>query len=354
MANDKKVVDNRSFSERNPILSTALQFGGIGAGTAAAAALVRELMKSIEDKKKAERRQKASIDPGTIVLRIPSSKAERFTNKYAEGCADPEVCKALEGSHDKVTKTESLHTRTMPVGTHATEGLQRDIHGRFTDAGTSKIASNTSVMNRTGQILAAVGATAGGYYLVDKIRQKLEQHRLKKQIEAAQQAYIGLIDGTGVKNAEAVNKLFMVGDFAQEKKAGVFHDLFNAGDSVKNIGAAGLAAYIAAALGTGYVTKRVLESRFDPEEGPEEEPQKVNRIMFKTYDPEPVANSLKNKKDDEKAAEASDSFEVDPEAALATLGMYIECMSAPEVKEAADYSFLDKVVATDDGKQWLI
>jgi hypothetical protein len=325
-----KLINN--FSKDHPIASTALAFGSIGAGTAAMTGLLRDLQTAMDERKKKEEMEEERISPGTIVLHIPKNR------KTAEAC--PEGTRP--SGHDTVARRETAHEKEIPVMSHTTAGYQKDLHGKFTDSG-EKMAS-TGFLNRTGQILTGVAAASLGYYGMQRLYEKLEQNRLKKQIAAAQKEYLELIDGSGVKNAEAVNSLFLIGDrmfygdASMEKDAGVFRSMWNAiGNQSKNMTATLLASYILAGLGAGYITKRVLEQKFDQSDE-DEEPQKVNRILFK-------------------AGESEDPVEIDPGAALATIGIMADCIRDsvdPMSKQAADYSFLDKVTATPEGRQWLL
>ena len=330
--NLKKIIRNfsKNFSKNHPIASTAVAFGSAGAGTAAMIGLLRDLQTAMDEKKKQEEREETRISPGTIVLQIPKNK------KLAE-CLEN-----VSDEHSSVTKRETVHESEIPVMSHTTAGYQKDLHGKFTTSG-EKIAS-TGFLNRTGQILTGIGASAAGFYVMKKLYDKLEQKRLKKQIAAAQKEYLSLIDGSGVKNAEAVNRLFFIGDpmfygpEMQEKQAGIFRSIYKAlGNQSKNMTATLLASYILAGLGAGYITKRVLENKFDQQE-PEEEPPKVNRILFK-------------------AGESEEPIEIDAGLALATIGILADCMKDsddPMSKRAADYSFLDKVTSTPGGRQWLL
>ena len=329
-----------TFSKKHPIASTAIAFGSAGAGASALVGLVRDLQTAMDERKKKEELEEERISPGTIVLQIPRR------SKTAEDCGG-----TRPSGHDSVTRRETLHEGEMPVMSHTTAGYQRDLHGKFTDSG-EKMAS-TGFLNRTGQILTGIGSASLGYYLMQKLYEKMEQKRLKKQIAAAQKEYLGLLDGSGVKNAEAVNRLFLIGDpmfygdATLEKEAGIFRSLFNAvGNQSKNMTATLLASYILAGLGAGYITKRVLEQKFDQADE-DEEPPKVNRILFRTV-PEKDMGNVKA---------GAEEFEIDPGVALATIGIMAKCMGDsvdPMSKEAADYRFLDTVTSTPEGRQWLL
>lgn len=327
---------SKRFSKAHPVASTALAFGSAGAAAAAMAGLVRDLGTAIEDRKKREKLEKDDIDPDTIVLRIPKS---RLSSKAAEdgSCADPEICRAQEGAHDRVARRQSLVSGEMPVGSYATSGLQRDIHGQFTDCGEK--SASTGPATRALQIVGGIGGAAVGFSLVRKLHEKMEQNRLKRQIAAAQQEYLDLIGGS-TKHASVASVLLCDDPLyggGTEKKAGIVKHIFNLPDSGKNIAATALASYIMMALGAGYVTNRVLRQKFDEEEDEEPKP-KVKRILFK-------------------ASEAAEPFEVDPGAALATIGVMADCMldsHDPMSKAAADYSFIDKISATPEGRQWLL
>lgn len=339
-----------SFGRNHPVLSTAASIGAVGAGSAAVVSLIRDLRTAMEEKRREKELAGSSVDPETIVLHVRKKAEDESMNCTPEACsdpADPTICKAQEGEHDSVVRKESLEDHEMPVGSHATAGLQRDIHGQYTTAGEK--AASTGFLTRTGQILAGVGAGAGGYYLVRALHDRIEQNRLKKQIEAAQKEYLSLIDGSGVKNAEAVNAMFLIGDpmfdVPAEKRAGIVHSVYDLiGNQSKNVTAAMLASYIMAGLGAGYVTKRVLENKFDKDEE-EEEPAKIRRIVFRTT-PE---SGMK--------AASSEEFEIGPDVALASIGILMDCMASsddPMSKRAADYGFLGKITSTPEGRQWLL
>lgn len=344
----------KNFSKEHPVASSFITFGSAGGAAAALSGLIRDLHTAMEDRKKRKKMLEEDIDPSTIVLRIPKKKAGKIAIAEDCSCADPEVCEAQKGTHDKVVRKQALLQKEMHVGSYPTAGTQRDLHGQFTDAG-EKIAS-TGAVNRAMQIVAGIGGGAAGFMAIKKLHEKLEQKRLKKQIAAAQQEYLSLIDGSS--KYASVGKAFLCNDSiygsGMDKKAGIIRHIMNLPEDGKNLTATALASYIMMALGAGYVTNRVLKSKFDQEE-PEEEAPKISRVLFKTYDPD-TANSLKNKKTP-KMAEASETFEIDPGAALATIGVMKDCIADsidPMSKQAADYSFLDKVTATPEGKQWLL
>lgn len=336
-----------TFSKDHPVLHTALQYGSIGAGAAATAALIRELRSAMDEREKEKRRNKVEIEPGTIVLRVPRSRL-RKTDKYASA--------KCPGCHETVAAVDAPSDTVVDVRKNqaAPKGVQRDVRGRFVSKGLVRVNpsekkgeySDTGVGARTAEILAAVTAAAGGYYGVEKLRQYLEQRRLRKQIAAAQNEYVGLLDGGKQASAEDgfASLVYSVLPFPPMSKEAGFGDfLRNVGNQSKNVTAAGLATLIAMTLGSGYLTKRILEQKFDPPEE-EDEPVKVNRIMFKPYD-------------DDDAKVASAPFEITHEQALATLGICMGAMSPESLaleKGAADYSFLDKIMSTDKGRQWML
>lgn len=328
------------FSKAHPVLHTALQFGGIGAGAAAAVALVRELKDAMDEREKEKKRRKVSISPGTIVLRVPKSK---LRSKYAE------ELRMVSGGHESVSRSECSSDTAVNVTKlqSGKGGVQRDVAGRFVSSSDVRVnppekkAQDTGVGTRAAEILAALGALGGGYYLVDALRQKLQQRRLKKQIAAAQNEYIGMMDGSSVKGAELVNGMFSPSNGQEEKEAGIRDTWRSMTDRGKNVSAAGLALMLATALGSGYITKRVIENKFDEPEEEEPELPKVNRILFKAYD-------------DEKKA-SDEGAEITYGQALATIGAMMDCMSEPGLeKDSADYSFLDKMMSTDEGRQWIL
>ena len=312
-------------------MDDVLRVGGkglaIGAGAAATVALIRQVIEANRQKKAKEKRYAGNIDPNTVVLRV---------RKQAE-----DKCLKIEGPESR-----ELH----PVSTVG----PRELDGRFASAfGKRENTSEKSAgflsdsMAGAGGILAAGGGAVLGYTLVSKLAQKLEQQRLKKQIEAAQTEYINLLDGK-TKTAEAFSKIFLFDDPTIDeidgelrKEAGVPTDIYdiisNAPRTAKGVSAGMMAAWILGAGASAYVAKRLLENKFDQQE--EEEPEKQTRILFKA---------------------SSSEFEIPPEHMLATIGVLRDCIadSIPEgVKTAAsapDYSVLDDIEKMDGGRQWLL
>lgn len=329
------------FGEAHPVLKTMLQFGGVGAGAGALVALVKELKEAMEEREREKERNSNGIAAGTIVLRVPKSKAKDIrSTKKAEIASVKRVPKRV-GSRSYEVKACSAGA----IGDGG-DGKPRDSQGRFVEKSlkpTLKEAS-TGAWTRTKEILGGVAALPLGYVAISALREKLRQIAYKKRIEAAQTAYIDLIDGNG-KVAE-----WLCGAKPEEKTAGAVSDIADlfggVNDSIKNVGAGGMAAFLAAMLGSGWIANKVLRSRFDEPEDDEELP-KVNRIVFREYDDRPGHKKASDDKYDE--------YEVGYGETLAMLqaitdSMKVNCC----VKEAADYSFLDKVLANSDGRQWLL
>ena len=330
------------FGDAHPVLKTMLQLGGIGAGTSALVSLVKELREAMEDRERDRERNGNGIASGTIVLRVPKSKARDIREtKKAEITVARRVPKRI-GSRSYEVKACSASA----VGDHG-DGKPRDTSGRFVEKSlkpTYKKADSTSAWTRTKEILGGAAALPLGYIAVSALREKLRQLAYKKRIEAAQTAYIDLIDGNG-KVAE-----WLCGSKPEEKTAGAVSDISDlfggVNNSIKNVGASGMAAFLAAMLGSGWIAHKVLRSRFDEPDDDDELP-KVNRIVFREYDDRPGHKKASDDKYDE--------YEVGYGETLAMLqaitdSMKVNCC----VKEAADYSFLDKVLSNPDGRQWLL
>jgi hypothetical protein len=327
----------------NPVLESLAKGLAIGGGAAAVSALASQILEAKRQKKLKEEHDKKEISPNTIVLRI-KKKAE-CKKKKKTGCGG-------ECKKKKVKVLPSVEEKDL---NNSGFGHTRDMNGRFSSITTKEAQEFKSIPGEATGILAFGGGTLGGYYLINKLAKKLEKKRLEKQIEAAQQEYIDLLDGKIVKGAEAFSDLFMFGNTEFEdletsvatdmqKSAGVPSDVFNLItkgprnliNSSKHISSALLASYILGIGSSAYVAKKLLENHFDADN--EEEPEKETRIILKT---------------------ASSEFEIQPEEMLATIGIMKDCISdslPPGVKIAAgtDYSVLDEISKRKGGKQWIL
>jgi len=304
----------------------------VGAGAAALVALIRQVAEARRQKKKEEERVSDKIGPNTIVLTIGKNR------KTAEDGSCQESC----DSHDKVCKVESsVDGEIWPVF-----GQPRKTNGQYTSLdstmGSEKRAFLSGPMDQAGNILSAIGGGVAGYVVVSKIAEKLEQKRLKKQVDAAQREYVQLLSGGRLKAAEAFSDLFMFGDDSVEefeKSAGVITDIVSLPGGIsrttRNIGGAALASYILATGGAAYIVKKLLEERFSKKE---EEPEQKTRILFKS---------------------GSFEREIEPEQMLATVGILRDCIadSLPMSKMAGsdiDYGFLNDIANAKGGKQYIL
>ena len=378
MTPDRTEPAEISWRDRYPTLSVMADAAAVGGGAAAIAAILRQYLEAKRQRDKQKDREKGEISPNTIVLHVRKPGIEKPAEDANVsggandnvGCGEnekaPDPCIAADcgETHDTAKVVPAVSTRQISAASYTT-GQPRELNGRWSE--TLDKQGSDSVFDETKHILAAIGGGAAGYLIIDKIRQKLEQNRLKRQLEAAQQEYIDLIDGKSVKNAEAFEKIFLFKDAefgtAMEKDAvlgletagnivdgflnvpkavrsvsrGV-NSVIPSNENAKHTAAGMLAAYIMAAGGAAYVAKKLLESHFDKET--EEEPEKKTRIIMK--------------------AGESDSFEIEPEQFLATVQIMKDCIadSVPSnVKVAADgtdYGFLDEVVKSPEGRQWLL
>ena len=316
----------------------------IGGATAAIVAMIRQVIEARRQEKEMRKLDDAQISPDTVVLHVGKPGAmKKVSEESVRTSGETPVVTVVPGVVSK-----EIHPAST-VG-------PRELNGRFSsfsgavDGGVSEKSAGyaSGILGDTAAILAGLGGSVGGYYVVSKLAQKLEQNRLKRQIAAAQTEYLDLLDGKSVKNAEAFSHLFSFGDSVfddvthdgMSKEAGIPTDLANlltgGADVARKGSAVALATYILTAGGTAYVVKKYLESRFGKRDQ-EEKPEKQTKILFK--------------------AGADEPFELDPGLMLATVGILRDCISDSDdlsEKRAADYSFLSKLDKVDGGPQFLL
>lgn len=322
-------------------LSVGVDALAVGGGVAAIVAMIRQAAEANRQKKLKEKLTSGDVSPDTIVLRIPKKGLDKLSESLPT---------------DKPGVSVKPGVETKEVKPLSTVGL-RDLKGRFSTLKDSETPPPEKaagfvdgVTSDTASILAGIGGVAGGYYVVSKLAQKLEQNRLRKQIEAAQTEYIDLLDGRKEKMAEArsFSTLFQFDDGMvesvssdMEKSAGIPTDIVNVinggMDTARKGSAVALASYILTAGGTAYVVKKYLESKYGKRDE-EEKPTPQTRILIKP-------------------GSAEEPFEIDPGRMMATVRILRDCIEDsvdPATKQAADYSFLDKIEKMDGGPQFLL
>lgn len=380
----KAVWDNlrwqiHDFDHQHPVINQALLYGSLGLGLGAGAGVYRELKDALHQRKKQKDRNNPKISPDTIVIRIPRKPIE----KISSDCCSVAKVTDLDSSYD-IPVTKKNESSDKP----------RDTKGRFApklskkagnpndpwikrifkfDKNSRRGVTDPGANTRADMIIASLGAGIGGFYLADAISNKIQERRLKKQIEAAQQSYFDLIDGNSVKNAEFVNNVFMLKDRKEEKTAATgMIPITRWVSGLKDIPATAIAGWNLTALTSAYLTKKFLEDRFGKKEDKDEKPRKVTRIVFKT-DPPVEAG--------EKLAE-SRKIEISPEVALCAIQLMKEAMEDERMKKFASpnanetvfdttpptmnqpsqqanpwsdlHGGLDWILAQNGGAQWII
>lgn len=314
----------KDTNELNPIVEWLLKGSLIGGGVASASALISQVLEAKRQKKLKDERDKGEITPNTIVLRIKKKAECNRAKKNCTNKATKEVKKA------KVKVSPTVEAKDIM---YSASDKPRGMNGQFTSIRTKE----ASITEKAFSILSFGTGAVGGYYLVDKLASKLDQNRLKKQIEAAQTEYIDLLDGKIVKGAESFSELFMFNnhefdDFEKEvatsiqKEAGAPTDIYNILSSIpkvtrsvvngaENATSTLLAAYILGIGGSAYLTKKLLEKHFK-DVNEQVEPEKQTKIIFKS---------------------ASSEFEIQPEEMLATVIVMRDCIAdstPPHIKTA--------------------
>ena len=365
---------NYTWSERNPIKSVALKSLAAGGSVAAISAMIADVLEAKRQRDEEKKRKNRGISEDTVVLRI----RKPGTEKAAQACEGSCKCNPAECDGEKVVGEEC---RVVPkveptseereISYQGQDSQPRTKDGKYSTLG--KVAAgdynpnllswqdllrmvgngeNPRAKYTWGQTLGAGMQIAAvpvfgtlGYFAVDALHQKLEANRLKKQLAAAQQEYVDLLDGKKVKTAEAFGKAFLF-DVPMSKEANAVGDWIgrrarDAEDIVRganDTGKASLSSIIAAMLLTGgtsaWLTHKVLASKFDKKDE-EEEPNKVTKVMFKEFS-DKSDPGFKLPKLMFKAAEGEE-FEITPEQFLCTVEVLRDCIrdSEPATEKTA-------------------
>lgn len=365
---------NYTWSERNPIKSVALKSLAAGGSVAAISAMIADVLEAKRQRDEEKKRKNRGISEDTVVLRI----RKPGTEKAAQACEGSCECNPAECDGEKVVGEEC---RVVPkveptseereISYQGQDSQPRTKDGKYSTLG--KVAAgdynpnllswqdllrmvgngeNPRAKYTWGQTLGAGMQIAAvpvfgtlGYFAVDALHQKLEANRLKKQLAAAQQEYVDLLDGKKVKTAEAFGKAFLF-DVPMSKEANAVGDWIgrrarDAEDIVRganDTGKASLSSIIAAMLLTGgtsaWLTHKVLASKFDKKDE-EEEPNKVTKVMFKEFS-DKSDPGFRLPKLMFKSAEGEE-FEITPEQFLCTVEVLRDCIrdSEPATEKTA-------------------
>lgn len=366
-----------TFRERNPITTTALHALAVGGGVSALSAIVADIIEAKRQRDESKKRKKKTVSPDTVVFHIKNKDDQE---KLAQSCEGSCECNPAECDGEKIVgeecnvvpKVEST-LEDREIAYQGADSQPRTKDGKFSTLG--KVANQKGHQNRVTfgdigralsggsgnvdytwnetpgaalQIAAAPVAAIGGWYAVKALHKKLEENRLKKQVEAAQKEYVDLLEGKNVKNAEAFKTIFLFDDdrffkTAQQGQASgqnynaveraaawVGRQMDNAAEPAKafNDGAkaftAGTLASLLLTTGAGaWLTHKVLASKFDKKDE-EEEPRKVTKVMFK--ESEAIEKEIVEKFPKLMFKSASGEFEITPEQFLCTIEVLRGCI----------------------------
>lgn len=314
-------INNRRFL-------TAVLAGVLGgAGVSSAASLLRSYREMRKPKP-------GDTDDETIVLTLPNKAA---SDGYT-------AMRDAKPGESKVVSTAKCGTQQMRVAGKFGKKIERKQDCQEA----VKKADGNPGRNSVGTIVAnTIGLTAGGllaYDAVSRLFDAMQERRLKRKLEAAQQAYVNVMAGAS-KRAEMVSSVFapverVLGDAGLDKKAGVL-DIFP--DTISNGVRYPAAAYILALLaGTGataYVTKKVMDKQF-PEEKLKKDINSPTRIVFRTAG---TPSLLEGEKGNEKKASAETCA-----AITAMLPIYMDIVEgAPNRTLAEPYVKIAAAAGTD-------
>lgn len=312
-------INNRRFM-------TAVLSGVIGgAGVSSAANLLRQFLELRKPKKE-------ETDDETIVLTLPQKAA---ADAYASAVA------AKPGER-KVTANGGTQRREN--GRYGTA-----ISGKTPEKDAVKCAAGNPGPNTVGTIVANVlGLTAGGlmsYEVSSRLFDALNERRLKRKLQAAQEAYVNAMSGAS-KRAEAVLSVLNPVEHAilnepAEKTAGILDFLPEpASNAVRYPMAAYIIALLAGTGATSYVTKKVMDREF-PEEKLKKDVNRPTRIVFRTAGSKP--SLVEGAQGEEKDASAETCA-----ALTALLPIYMDVVEGqPNRTLAAPYRKVAEANGTD-------
>ena len=308
-------INNRRFV-------TAVLAGVLGgAGVSSAANLLRQF-REMRQKKTEE------TDADTIVLTLPPKAA-------ADGYTSMRDAKSGESKPTANTCTQMREAGKFGAG------IKKD----KADAPVEKTAQQAGNPgpNTVGTIVAnALGLTAGGllsYEVVSRLFDKMNERRLKRKLEAAQQAYVDSMTGAS-KRAEAINRILGPVEHVICKSAEV-KEAMTPGDILRYPTAAYILALLAGTGATAYVTKKVMDREF-PEEKLKKDINRPTRIVFRTA-PGTEPTLSEGAQGEEKAASAETCA-----ALTAMLPIYMDAVEGQPARTlAAPYVKLAEAAGTD-------
>lgn len=383
-----------TFRERNPITTTALHALAVGGGVSALSAIVADIIEAKRQRDESKKRKKKTVSPDTVVFHIGKKDDQE---KLAQSCDGSCECNPAECDGEKIVgeecnvvpKVESTF-EDREIAYQGADSQPRTKDGKFStlgkvaqqkghqnlvtvgDIGRALIGGSGNIdytWNETPgaalQIAAAPVAMIGGWYAVKALHKKLEENRLKKQIEAAQKEYVDLLDGKNVKNAEAFRTIFLFDDdrfFKTAQQGQASGQNYNAveraaawaGRQIDNLqepakafndGAkaftAGTLASLLLTTGAGaWLTHKVLASKFDKKDE-EEEPRKVTKVMFK--ESEAIEKEIVEKFPKLMFKSASGEFEITPEQFLCTIEVLRGCIRGDAMIKTAQAVSQDQI-----------
>ena len=376
------------FRMRYPVADASIKAMLLGGGVAAVSALVSDMIEAKRQRDAKNMRDAKRTDEGTVVLHVgkrPSDDDEAVAGeKVAQSCGSGE-CSApasADDSHSRV-KTVKPAVDSREIRYYGEAGQPRTTDGRYSTLGKSAEGENPDYVsmqdlliggpNGTGtdfswwqtpgkaiQMAAVPVAAVGGYHIVRAIHRKLEERRLKRQIDAAQHEYIDLLGKKSVKSAEAFRRMFLFDEEPEwsEKDAqapqgqastSVVDDLSNfahrvaevpgeVNDTAKTITAGSLAAMLLAGGASAWLTHKVLANYFDKKT--EEDPRKVTRVVVKAGESKAGTPPFEHGLPRLMMKCADGEFEISPEEFVCTLEVLRDCIadSRPMSKSAAPVS----------------
>jgi len=290
---DKKAL------EVDPTIVARYGLGGLLAGgsTMAVLNLVRMLREMHAKQRELAAEPETSEDQ--IVLTLPRRKM---------------AAEKKEGPPTKIRRVE--HTRiTVARGPKKNSQFRRAYDGTF---GCKTAATGWPTL--TTAALAALGGSALGAHVVNKIYQTRRQKQLQAELEAAQQEYMDMLQTP--KTAECLDALFALPmEKEGDRTFGPFNYLLASAALMSILGAGG----------TAYITKRILDEKFREAQRRGLDIPKVRRIVFRS---QPAT--------DEEGEEKTGTAE-DIECIKAALGVMMDrvggetkILTDPQVKEAME------------------
>ena len=243
-------MDKTALLNIDPATVGRFATGGLlaGGGTAALVNLVHMVREMHQER--AKRKRPNETDENTIVLTLPQKKAFVEASK-----GEPTKIKRVLGS------TMSEH----PV----TAGKQLRHHtGEY---GTKTAATGWPTL--TAGTLAALGTSAAGAALVDKLYEKRRERQLQLELDKAKQEYMDVLGGH--KTASWVEYMFDIAEPTKQASDSSF------GFLNYPLAAAALLSILGTG-GAGYLTKKILDAKLQDTADKGMEGTKVKRIVLQS------------------------------------------------------------------------